>query len=143
MLSALRLVRAKLQQTSPVTKTLFFNPSATPRPSTPEGFAETTAMRRAIQQLHQAQAQPLPPVPPMPEVGERPRIIIHERGHVVTTNKKATWKTPILPFILAIAGGLLVAGIVVLLVSWRQKSGDRARPSVPAVSASAKPQPRP
>lgn len=141
MLEALKSCRLKLQQTSPVTKTLFFNPASTPRPRLPsqpgDAFAETTAMRQAIAQQQQLQAQ-------MGEdtsrVRERPRVVINERGHVVTVNDaKPASKAPILPFVLAIAGGLLVAGVVVAIVSVTQSRADKQRGTTPATSVSARP----
>ena len=135
MLEALKSVRAKLQQTSPVTKTLFFNPPSTPRPhagSMSDPYAETTAMRQAAV----AAAAGEDPS----RVREKPRVVINERGHVVTVNGrqptgKAT-RAAILPFVIAIAGGLLVACIVVLIVSMRAGSADRSRPPTPSASAS-------
>lgn len=139
MLEALKSVRAKLQQTSPVTKTLFFNPSNTPRPHAPsfpelaDAFAETTAMRKA------AVAPPPPVAMEDPSrVREKPHVVINERGHVVTVNGRTPApKAPILPFVLAVAGGLLVAGIVVLIVSLKSGNGaEKTKHGTPAASAS-------
>jgi serine/threonine-protein kinase len=137
MLEALKAVRAKLQQTSPVTKTLFFNPPSTPRPraaSVPDVFAETSAMRNA------------PPIPgeDSSRVRDKPRVVINERGQVVTVDgKKASSGTPILPFVIAIASGLLVAGIVVLIVMKTTGAGSARHVSpAPAASASVRANPR-
>ncbi|MBX3229973.1 MAG: serine/threonine protein kinase [Labilithrix sp.] len=156
MLEALRAVRAQLKQTSPVTKTLFFSPSnnpaaqfgqgfldsgplppSTPRPmpssSIPDEFAETTAARRAV--VQQATA------PENDPSRVRPRVVINARGHVITTsntNQPAPKSTPAwLPFVIAGAGGLLVAVIVLLALTWRSSS-PHPRPA-PATSSSARP----
>jgi serine/threonine-protein kinase len=135
MLEALKAVRAKLQQTSPVTKTLFFNPPSTPRPrapSIPDVFAETSAMRNA------------PPIPgeDSSRVRDKPRVVINDRGQVVTVDgKKAGPGTPILPFVIAIASGLLVAGIVVLIVM-KTTGGGNGKHLAPAPSASVRANPR-
>jgi serine/threonine-protein kinase len=135
MLEALKMVRAKLQGTSPVTKTLFFNPSSTPRPGQQaDPYGDQSALRQAVQN----QTLPLqPPGEDSSRVRERPRVVINERGHVVTVNdKKLKGKsTPILPFVLAIVGGLIVAAVVVGVVSWRQRVADRNVPPVPTVTA--------
>jgi serine/threonine-protein kinase len=135
MLEALKAVRAKLQQTSPVTKTLFFNPPSTPRPrapSIPDVFAETSAMRNA------------PPIPgeDSSRVRDKPRVVINDRGQVVTVDgKKAGSRTPILPFVIAVASGLLVAGIVVLIVMKTTGAGT-SKHLTPAPSASVRANPR-
>lgn len=140
MLEALKGIRAKLQQTSPVTKTLFFNPSSTPRPhaaSMPDGFAETTAMRKAA-------APPVVMEDPS-RVQKKPQVVINERGHVVTVDgKKPGGSSNVLPFVLAIAGGLLVAGIVVLIVSLKTGGFNRHPPTVApsSTSSSARPNPK-
>ena len=134
MLEALKAVRAKLQQTSPVTKTLFFNPASTPRPhamnAVQDKFVETSVMRGS------------PPssvaVEDPSSVRIKPRIVVNERGHFATGDRKsAKGGGSILPFVLAVAGGLLVAGIVVLLVSMKTGNGFGKRPTAPAVAPSS------
>jgi serine/threonine-protein kinase len=135
MLEALKAVRAKLQQTSPVTKTLFFNPPSTPRPrapSIPDVFAETSALRIA---------DPIPGEDSS-RVRDKPRVVINDRGQVVTVDgKKAGSRTPILPFVIAVASGLLVAGIVVLIVMKTTGAGT-SKHLTPAPSASVRANPR-
>lgn len=144
MLEAVKGVRAKLQQTSPVTKTLFFNPSSTPRPpssSMSDAFAENTALRQAAAAAAIASAVPTGAREDTSRVRQRPRVVINDRGQVITVDddpRRAKPKTPILPFVIAVFGGLLVAAVVVLVVSLVLDRGKRgaAPPLAPSSSSS-------